>query len=706
MEVTCVSEPEEVFENIETGEYHCLVTDYNMPRMNGIELATKVREKSSIPIILYTGQGSEAVAEKAFLIGIDDYLRKETDPSHYKVLAKRIRHAVDKKQIEILYENVMSQTHYGVCIFVDGVIEFANNAAINLFEKKNLEDILGKNPFSVTNSDSLRYLETGEHEYIFRKRRSERKYLEISNRQIQYNGENAVLSFIWDSTEKKSLEIENLISQERFRSLVELSPDGIATFSTGGYMTFLNRAFCTLTGFDRDELLGKHLTTLRTLRKRDLLKYIRSFTAALQGRLSPSMEFTYNKKDGSTGVGESHIGLIDVSGTKEMLLIARDITEKKKQETRYEKLFETSPEGVIELDVNGNIKTVNKTLKNYIDFNENKFLEKSIYKMTFINQETKSKLKKLIETVRKSKKFRSIEFEIIKEKHNNLWVEANISPIIFDDEVLGYQMIMRDISERKESEEENRKYKEKLENLVELKTSEIINNERLVAAGKAATMIGHDIRNPLSIINSCVYMLKNEKTYNESLLQTIEDHIGYCVELLSRFKDQTRTDPVRLDYYIISDLIESSLSPLEVNENIEVIRSVSPNIPLMKIDGFQIRRVLENIISNAVHAMPEGGKLLITAEVRTDSLEISITDSGIGIPMEKIETIFEPFYSTKHDGIGLGLSFCKRVVEEHGGNIEVISEVDVGTTFIIKLPINQENYNVIEADLPEIDVEQ
>lgn len=88
LDVTCVGTPDEVFRELDTGNYDCLVTDFKMPLMDGIELSKKVREKYTIPIILYTGQGSEEVAEAAFTIGVDDYIRKEMDPSHYQVLAR------------------------------------------------------------------------------------------------------------------------------------------------------------------------------------------------------------------------------------------------------------------------------------------------------------------------------------------------------------------------------------------------------------------------------------------------------------------------------------------------------------------------------------------------------------------------------------------------------------------------------------------
>ncbi|MBT5643221.1 response regulator, partial [Candidatus Bathyarchaeota archaeon] len=124
LDVTCVGTPDEVFRELDTGNYDCLVTDFKMPLMNGIDLSKKVRENHTLPIILYTGQGSEEVAEAAFTIGVDDYIRKEMDPSHYQVLAKRIRHVVEKKRAETLYQRVVEGIMDGLSIVVDNRIVY------------------------------------------------------------------------------------------------------------------------------------------------------------------------------------------------------------------------------------------------------------------------------------------------------------------------------------------------------------------------------------------------------------------------------------------------------------------------------------------------------------------------------------------------------------------------------------------------------
>lgn len=218
LQVHCVATPDEVFKELATNNYDCLVTDFQMPEMNGIELSTKIREENGIPIILYTGQGSEEVAEAAFTIGVDDYIRKEMDPSHYQVLAKRIRHVVEKKQTESLYENVVEQARDAICILIDGRIVFANTAAIELFDYGSLEEIIGSNPLS-RNSEIL---VPGFNNLERARSKKNTQYLEVSSSSMVYNGKEAILCLIWDTIDKRLLEQEKQVSQERFKALVEL----------------------------------------------------------------------------------------------------------------------------------------------------------------------------------------------------------------------------------------------------------------------------------------------------------------------------------------------------------------------------------------------------------------------------------------------------------------------------------------------------
>ena len=156
--VESTSSLEEVLNSFES--YDCIVSDYKMPRMNGIQLAQKVREKSDIPFILYTGEGSESVASEAFHVGVDDYIRKETETSHYQVLAKRIRAAFEHdlaekklRESEERYRALIENTTDMIkSVKLNGLFDFVNRSWLDTLGYS-LEEVLRMNVFDIIHSD-------------------------------------------------------------------------------------------------------------------------------------------------------------------------------------------------------------------------------------------------------------------------------------------------------------------------------------------------------------------------------------------------------------------------------------------------------------------------------------------------------------------------------------------------------------------------
>ena len=341
LEINCVSTPEEVMIELEIKNYDCVVTDFQMPLMNGIELARKIREKHSIPIILYTGQGSEEVAEAAFTVGIDDYLRKEMDPSHYQVLAKRILNVVEKKRTENLYQRVVEGIRDGLCIVSDNKIVYANKIQADVFGAKKIEDIIDTCALDYVHQDSLETAKKRMSEiasgkitppflkYKVKKINGDTTEVETLTSIIRYNGKQAFLVLTRDITERLRLENEKMQSEERFKNIIELAPDGIVTVSMKGEVTSVNPAFLKITGYKEKEILGKKFYQMGTLRNIDLKNNLKVFAQIIRGKKLPPVEFVFQYKNGVQGWGEAHLGFIDREGKKELLAIVRDITERK-----------------------------------------------------------------------------------------------------------------------------------------------------------------------------------------------------------------------------------------------------------------------------------------------------------------------------------------------------------------------------------------
>lgn len=243
-----------------------------------------------------------------------------------------------------------------------------------------------------------------------------------------------------------------------------------------------------------------------------------------------------------------------------------------------------------------------------------------------------------------------------------------------------------------------REYSKNLEAMVEERTKQlkeaqerIIRAERLAAIGQVATMIGHDLRNPLTGIANATYYLKIKlgSSMDERVreaIDIIERNVEYSSKILSDLTEYSREISLRPAKTTPKRMLRVSLSLIEIPRNVEVL-DLTLDEPEIIVDVDKMRRVFVNIIKNAFDAMPNGGRLTIKSAVKDGFIEFSFTDTGVGMSSEVLENIWTPFFTTKPKGLGLGLAICKRIVEAHGGSIAATSEVGRGSTFIITLPI-------------------
>jgi PAS domain S-box-containing protein len=216
VEVESYSNPEDALNKLSHDkDFDCIISDYKMLYINGIELAQKVREQSTIPFILYTGQGSEEVAEQAFEAGVDDYIRKESEPSHYQVLAKRIRHNVEKHEAEQLYRKVVDESRDGILIIKNTKILYVNTAMLNMYGGVSDEQLLSldlKDLFLKKIEEIEFLLEKNSSTYLAAPSLFEMNYrtlnrgirlVEVSSSKINFKGEDTFVLFLRDITERK-----------------------------------------------------------------------------------------------------------------------------------------------------------------------------------------------------------------------------------------------------------------------------------------------------------------------------------------------------------------------------------------------------------------------------------------------------------------------------------------------------------------------
>lgn len=250
---------------------------------------------------------------------------------------------------------------------------------------------------------------------------------------------------------------------------------------------------------------------------------------------------------------------------------------------------------------------------------------------------------------------------------------------------------------------------------------ELLRKEKLGMLGVIAGGMGNELRNPLGVMSNAVYYLKSisadaDETVRE-YLEIIENEIDNSQRIISNLLDFSRGKNPQAKIIHLHVLIHQGLVRCAVPENISVRFELPETLPPVKVDPLQMEQVLQNLITNAVQAMPDGGALHVAArrvkeaekvgryEGRKDLLpsqlptflpsdqefiEISIADTGEGIAPENMVKLFQPLFSTRSRGIGLGLAFSRKIIEANGGRIGVESELGKGSTFTVLLPVKED----------------
>lgn len=235
--------------------------------------------------------------------------------------------------------------------------------------------------------------------------------------------------------------------------------------------------------------------------------------------------------------------------------------------------------------------------------------------------------------------------------------------------------------------------------------AQLIRSEKLAALGQLAAGIAHEIRNPLTSINILIHSLRDSFSSNNSHredLQVIEEEIDRINKIVDQFLRFARPSPPLLEKAEISSVFEETLQllrPQIEKQRISVQKNFG-SLPLINIDKEQMKQVVLNLLLNAIQAMPGGGQLQLTGQMpRGNSwIQLSIQDSGMGIPPQDMDKLFDPFFSTREGGIGLGLSIAHRIIDQHHGRIEVESTPEKGTLFTIWLPLEQRSGDADRTD--------
>ncbi len=641
LKIDTVNRPRDALEILRHQPYECIVSDYQMPEMNGIQLCAEIRRFSSIPFIIYTGRGSEEVAADAFTAGADDYFRKENELSHYRVLARRIRQLVERRRFEDLYRMSIEENRDGFALIQGTDFLYANQAMANMLGLKSPSDLIGHSILHwvvemqrdlIKNRALSR--QRGEeqprvYEYRIRRADGEIRTLEASVSLINYLGKPVSLVFNHDVTERRAAEEElkkSLMSlresEEELQSLnEELSASNEELHSSEEELRIANDALSNT----NDELIES---------RNAILEY------------SSTLEDHVNKRT------------VDLRRSEERLKESANYTRN---------LIEASLDPLVTISPGGKITDVNEATVQVTGVpREN--LVGSDFSSYFTEPE---KAREVYEKVFREGSVRDYPLAI---RHTS----GRVTDVLYHatlyrnsrGQVQGVFAAARDITNRKRAEERIREA------------------ERTEAVSKLTSMLAHDLRNPLSFIVQASELAKKQPDKAGRMLQLIRDNAERSLAMIEDLRTVTREVSLKREETDISKLLRNVAEQVRVTNKVNVKIDVPDRLEL-SVDPSLMRRVIENLVSNAVDAMPKGGTLTLRSKVEDHRTLIEVEDTGTGIPEEVIPHMFVHFYSTKPKGMGLGLTFVKRIVEAHGGTLTFTTKAGVGTTFTISLSQEQ-----------------
>ncbi len=518
----------------------------------------------------------------------------------------------------------------------------------------------------------------------------------------------------------KQAEEELEKSEARYRRLTDNAKDMIYRMSLpDGIYEYVSPSSIDILGYSPEEFYESPNLIQKIIHPDWQGSFNEQWEKLVAGNMPPIYEYQIIHKSGQTKWIHQRNTLVCDDNEQAIAIegIVTDITERKhtemalrESEEKYRSIIDNANLGIIVIQ-DGNRVFFNSRLYEILGYTYEEYL--SIDLLSTIHPRDRSRIidhigKMLPGTGIDSD---SIEVRVLTKTGEVKWIETNSAEIQWEGNP-AIQTFALDITKRKQAEEELAKHRKNLEQLVKERTheleeaqAEIVTQEKYAAIGKMSATVSHELRNPLgTILASCHLIAKLTKEKNPGIEQAInraKRNIARCDNIIEELMEFTRIRDFHPIPTSIDEWLEQKIDEQGIPDNIKVILNLSSDIDIM-LDRESFHRCLTNIIDNALQAMQgemrnlgEKDKdvyekcLTVGSRVEKDKLIINITDTGPGIPHDEMEKIFEPLFSTKGFGVGLGLPIAKQIMDLHRGNIEAYSKLEEGTEITLYFPTNE-----------------
>ncbi|WP_435064066.1 PAS domain S-box protein [Halobaculum sp. EA56] len=655
-ETTTLTSPEDALRELRDAEYDCVVSDFDMPGTDGLELLEGIRgEGIETPFVLFTGKGSEEIASRAISAGVDEYLQKG-GPEEYPVLANKVENLVEKHRAETQVRRgfqAIESAEEGIGIIdEDGVYQYMNDAYAGVYDRDRAE-LIGEHwevlyPPEETRRFTDEILPRLESEGTWRGRSTG---VAADGRPVP---ERLVLTQMDDGGHVCI--VQELDREDELEAELALKTDALDAAELGVVITdptrednpvvYVNDRFEEMTGYDESEVVGRNCRFLQGAETDP--ETVAEIRAAVDAGEPISTEIRNYDADGELFWNQLNVFPIhDENGeVTEFVGFQRDVTERKRREerlrastARLEALFENSPDMMVIHDAEGVVRDANRRFREELGYDEEELVGMRVWELdpTVDPEHARSFWADL-----PSNTPRRFEGELKRGDGTTFPIEVHLIRLDLDGEDR-FVAIDRDITERTARERE----------LVD-------RNERL---DRFTSVVSHDLRNPLAVAQGHLSLLA-EETESEHV-----DRIGTALDRMDALTDDLLTlaregeEAMDLEPIRLGELVRACW---ETVATADASLSVGADA-VVEADRDQTRQLVENLIRNAIE---HAGEDVTVSVGRTDE-GFYVADDGPGIPADERDTVFEAGYSTADEGTGFGLNIVEQIADAHGWRVRV-----------------------------------
>jgi two-component system NtrC family sensor kinase len=624
------------------------------------------------------------------------YLR---DITERKRMEREIREATKR------FEKIAEMGEDGIIVFdEDSRIEFSNQMAAEILGLPK-DQILGREFFSLIGKRDEDFLEEmvmrgeGLGQKVCTEMSIQTPHGQVKATEVcvaptrSDDGRIRTYAYIRDITERKKFEKELKESEEKFRNLFERVRHGLFISSKKGKFIDCNQALLEMVGYqDKEEFLKIDIAKDLYVNPEDRKTFQRLIE---QHGFVKDLEVEFKKKNAEkiTVLLTAHVKRDEKRGVIGYEGLNIDISERKRMERELKeaneflmKLIESSVDGIIVTNTKGDILMFNRGAENILEYKADEVVGKMNIRSIYEPGVAKEVMEKL-----RSPDYGGVgkltSFPIFHRRKDGELIEGDLSASIIYDEKgkeIASVGIFKDLRERLRIERELQKTQQAL-----------LQSEKLAAMGRLTSQIAHELNNPIYGIMNTLELLKTEippESKRRKILELSLSETQRLAEMLRNMLSFSKPEEEKRRPIKMNELIEGILLVMEKQmreSNIKVETFFDDEIPEVMASTNQMRQVMLNMLKNAKEAMPKGGTLGVRTSKEDRHVLIHVQDTGVGIPEEIRDKIFEAFFTTKQKvkGVGLGLSVCYGIIKDHGGEIKVESEEGKGTTFRIRLPI-------------------